>query len=541
MARRKTAALIGAGHNGLVCAFYLARAGFDVTLFERRGVVGGAAVTEEFHPGFRNSVASYTVSLLAPKVIADMKLHALGLRILERPISHFLPLDDGRYLELGGGLERTQTEIGKFSKRDAQQLPAYQDMLEGVADVLRDMSLQTPPDLTTLAGTLPRGLRQGRQLARLNVEQRRDLLALFVKSARDVLDGWFESDAVKAAFGFDSIVGHYASPETPGSAYVLLHHCFGGVNGKKGIWGHAVGGMGAITQTMAQACTQLGVKFVLDSAVTRVMVAHGRAHGVQLADGREVGADVVVSNLNPKLLFEKLVPQGELPADFRRAIAGHRSDSGTLRMNVALSELPDFSCLPGITAAEHHASGIVLAPSLSYMDSAYHDARANGWSREPVVEMLIPSCVDASLAPPGQHVASLFCQQFAYDLPSGRSWDDEREAAADAVIDTVTRYAPNFKRSVLGRMVLTPLDLERKFGLHRGDIMHGVMSLDQLWAARPVLGHGDYRAPIAGLYMCDAGTHPGGGVTGMPGHNAAHEIVRDHNLMARVARSAGWG
>jgi phytoene dehydrogenase-like protein len=343
---------------------------------------------------------------------------------------------------------------------------------------------------------------------------------------------------VKAAFGFDAIVGHYASPDTPGSAYVLLHHCFGGVNGKKGIWGHAVGGMGAITQAMAQACTQLGVKFVLDAAVANVMVANGRAHGVRLADGREVGADVVVSNLNPKLLFDKLVPASELPADFRRAIAGHRSDSGTLRINVALSELPDFSCLPGRAVAEHHCSGILLGPSLDHMDRAFQDARRDGWSREPVVEMLIPSCVDASLAPPGQHVASLFCQQFAYDLPDGRSWDDEREAAADAVIDTVTRYAPNFKRSVISRMVLSPLDLERKFGLYRGDIMHGVMSLDQLWAARPVLGHGNYRAPIAGLYMCDAGTHPGGGVTGMPGHNAAHEIVRDHSLLARFGFGA---
>ena len=539
MAKAKTAALIGAGHNGLVCAFYLARAGFDVTLFERRGVVGGAAVTEEFHPGFRNSVASYTVSLLAPKVIADMKLHELGLRILERPISNFLPVDDKRYLKLGGGLERTQAEIAKFSNKDAERLPAYQDMLEGVADVLRDMSLQTPPDLTTLAGTLPRGLRQGRQLARLNIEQRRDLLALFVKSARNVLDGWFEADPVQAAFGFDSVVGHFASPDTPGSAYVLLHHCFGGVNGKKGIWGHAVGGMGAITQTMARACAQLGVKFVLDNAVTQVLVANGRASGVLLADGREVAADVVVSNLNPRLLFDKLVPASELSSSFRQAIAGHRSDSGTLRINVALSELPDFSCLPGRTVAEHHASGIILAPSLDCMDRAYQDARRDGWSREPIVEMLIPSCVDDSLAPPGQHVASLFCQQFAYDLPDGRSWDDEREAAADAVIDTVTRYAPNFKRSVLGRMVLSPLDLERKFGLLRGDIMHGVMSLDQLWAARPILGHGDYRAPIAGLYMCDAGTHPGGGVTGMPGHNAAHEIVRDHSLMARLGLGVG--
>lgn len=532
----KRAVLIGAGHNGLVCAFYLAQAGFDVTVFERRGVVGGAAVTEEFHPGFRNSVASYTVSLLAPKVIADMRLHDLGLRILERPISNFLPVDEQRYLKIGGG--RTQAEIAKFSERDAQRFPAYHDMLESVANVLRELSLQTPPDLATLAGTLPGAFKQGRQLARLNVEQRRDLLALFVKSARNVLDDWFESNPIKAAYGFDAVVGHYASPDTPGSAYVLLHHCFGGVNGKPGIWGHAVGGMGAITQAMARACEGVGVKFVLDNPVTQVTVANGRASGVLLADGREVAAEVVASNVHPRLLFEKLVPAGELSAGFRDAIQRHRSHSGTLRMNVALSELPDFSCLPGREVAQHHCSGILLGPTLDHHDRAFQDARAHGWSREPIIEMLIPSCVDDSLAPPGAHVASLFCQQFSYDLPDGKTWDEQREAAADCVIDAVTRYAPNFKRSVLGRMVLSPLDLERKFGLLRGDIFHGVMSLDQLWAARPVLGHGDYRAPIKGLYMCGAGAHPGGGVTGMPGHNAAREILRDHSLMGSLRRRA---
>jgi phytoene dehydrogenase-like protein len=539
MATSPTAAIIGAGHNGLVCAFYLARRGFRVTVFERRGVVGGAAVTEEFHPGFRNSVASYTVSLLAPKVIADMKLHELGLRILERPISNFLPLDDTRHLKMGGGLARTQAEVAKFSPRDAQQLPAYHAMLDGVADVLRDLALQTPPDLATLAGTWPRAWRQGRRVGRLGLEQRRDLLGLFVKSARDVLDGWFESDPVKAAYGFDSVVGHFASPESPGSAYVLLHHCFGGVNGKKGIWGHAVGGMGAITQAMARACEQAGVRFELDHAVAQVIVSRRCASGVRLADGREFGADVVVSNVHPQLLFERLVPAGELEPGFARAISRYRSDSGTLRINVALSELPDFSCLPGREAAEHHASGIIIAPSLGYMDRAYHDARRVGWSAEPIVEMLIPSCVDAGLAPPGAHVASLFCQQFAYDLPGGRSWDDVRDAAADRVIDTVTQFAPNFRRSVIARAVLSPLDLERKFGLLRGDIMHGVMALDQLWAARPILGHGDYRAPIRGLYLCGAGAHPGGGVSGLPGHNAAREIVRDHSLFGAIGRRLG--
>jgi phytoene dehydrogenase-like protein len=535
---RKRVAIVGAGHNGLVCAFYLARAGLDVTLYERRGVVGGAAVTEEFHPGFRNSVASYTVSLLAPKVIADMRLRERGLRILERPIANFLPLDERRYLKMGGGLERTQAEVARFSAADAERLPDYYAMLDGVGDLLRDLALETPPDLLSLVGSLPRALRQGRTLNRLNDEQRRDLLDLFVKSARDLLDGWFDSDAVKAAFGFDSVVGNYASPDTPGSAYVLLHHTFGGVNGKKGIWGHAVGGMGAITQAMAAACREAGAKIELDAPVARLRVDGGRTTGLVLDGGSEVAADIVVANVNPRLLFTRLVDAGDLPAEFARRIARYKCGSGTFRMNVALSELPRFACLP--EPGEHHASGIIMAPTLDYMDRAYTDARAFGWSREPIVEMLIPSTVDDSLAPKGAHVASLFCQQFAYQLPDGRVWDDrERDAAVQTIVETVDRYAPNFSRSIVGRQVLSPLDLERTFGLVGGDIMHGHMSLDQLWAARPMLGYGDYRAPLKGLYLCGAGTHPGGGVTGMPGHNAAREVLRDHSAAVALKLAAG--
>jgi phytoene dehydrogenase-like protein len=528
--RRRDAVIIGGGHNGLVCAWYLARAGLSVTVCERRGVVGGAAVTEEFHPGFRNSTASYTVSLLNPRVIADMDLGAHGLRIVERPISNFLPLDDGRYLKLGGGLERTQAEFRKFSTRDAAALPAYYAMLDALGDVLRDLAQQTPPNLGDGTAGMLRLLRQGMRLAGLPRVRKRQMLDLFTKSARDVLDSWFESDPVKAAFGFDSVVGHYASPDTPGSAYVLLHHTFGEVNGKTGAWGHAIGGMGAITQAMARACEALGVEILTDAPVSRVTVEAGRAGGVELADGRLIAAGVIASNLNPSLLFTRLVDAQDLPADFRAAIGGYRNGSGTLRMNVALSELPDFRCLSGRAVGEHHQSGVVIAPSLDYMDRAFRDAKAHGWSKAPIVEMLIPSTLDDSLAPPGAHVASLFCQQFAPELPDGRSWDEAREAAADAVIDTIDAVAPNFKASVLGRSILTPLDLERTFGLVGGDIMHGHMSLDQLWAARPVLGHASHRAPIHGLYMCGAGSHPGGGVSGNPGRNAAREILRDRSL-----------
>jgi phytoene dehydrogenase-like protein len=519
--------IVGGGHNGLVCAFYLARAGMHVTVCERRGVVGGAAVTEEFHPGFRNSVASYTVSLLNQRVIDDMALHAHGLQIVERPFANFLPTQDGRYLKMGGGLERTQAEVAKFSARDAETLPRYYAMLDEVGDVLRGLATQTPPNQADGVWGLPRALRQGNILRRLGQTQQRDLLDLFTKSARDMLDSWFESDEIKAAFGFDAIVGNYASPDTPGSAYVLLHHTFGGVNGKKGNWGHAIGGMGAITQAMARVCTGVGVEILLDAPVRQVLVRQGRAYGILLENGKQIDAPIVVSNLNPRLLFQRLIEPEALDTDFRRRIAAYKCGSGTFRMNVALSELPDFTCLPGTTAAEHHASGIVLAPTLDYMDQAYQDAKRFGWSRQPIVEMLIPSTVDATLAPPEKHVASLFCQQVAPVLP-GRAWVDAREEVADLMIETVTRFAPNFRQSVIARVSLSPADLEEKFGLIGGDIMHGNMSLDQLWAARPILGHGSYRAPIAGLYMCGAGTHPGGGVSGMPGYNAAREITRDN-------------
>jgi phytoene dehydrogenase-like protein len=532
--RKYDAIIIGAGHNGLVCAFYLARAGLKVRMVERRPVVGGAAVTEEFHPGFRNSVASYTVSLLQPKVIADMKLASFGYRVIERPISNFLPQDDGRYLKVGGGLERTQAEFRKFSDRDAETLPAYYESLEHVADVLRDLALKTPPNLGDGIRTMVDAARQGRRLARMPIDQQRDTLDLFVKSARSVLDGWFESEAVKAGFGFDAVVGNYASPDTPGSAYVLLHHVFGEVNGKRGAWGHAVGGMGAITQAMAQACTGAGVEISLETPVERILVDGRRTAGVRLESGEEIAAKAVVANVGPKLLYERLLDPADLNEEFQRRIKAFRVGSGTFRMNVALSELPRFSALP--EPGEHHQSGIILAPTLDYMDQAFIDAKQHGWSRRPIVEMLIPSTVDDSLAPAGCHVASLFCQQFAPQLPDGRSWDEEREAAADTIIDTVDGYAPGFRKSVLGRMILSPLDLERKFGLTGGDIMHGAMTLDQLWSARPVLGNAAYRGPISGLYMCGAGTHPGGGVTGAPGHNAAREILADRSILRRRLR-----
>jgi len=528
------AVIIGGGHNGLVCAAYLAGAGVSVCIVERRDVVGGAAVTEEFHPGFRNSTASYTVSLLDPEVIRDLHLGAHGLRIVERPFANFLPLPENGYLKVGGGVAATQAEVARFSVGDAERLPAYYAMLDRAADVLRELMRQTPPNVRAGGREDMRSLFDAWKLSRrfrgLDLAARRDLLDLLTKSAGDVLDRWFESDPIKAAFGFDSVVGNFASPYAAGSAYVLLHHVFGEVNGKRGQWGHALGGMGAITQAMAKECTKRGVDVRTGATVTRVIVERQRAAGVELAGGEVVKGRRVIANVNPKLLFERLVSPEHVDADFGARIAAYRCGSGTFRMNVALSELPDFAALRGRAAQPHHASGIIIGPSLRYMERAYFDARTDGWSRAPIVEMLIPSVVDPSLAPPSRHVASLFCQHVhprIGDVQAGRTWDDFRDRVADLMIDTVDRVAPNFKAAVLGRRALTPLDLERDFGLTGGDIFHGALSLDQLFSARPVLGNAAYRMPVRGLYLCGSGAHPGGGVTGLPGRNAAREILRD--------------
>ncbi len=533
MIRSYDALIIGGGHNGLVCAFYLARAGLKVRVLERRHVVGGAAVTEEFHPGFRNSTASYTVSLLRPKVIADMKLHDRGYRIIERTISNFFPFPD-TYLTLGGGTARTQEQFARFSQRDADAYPAYDAALEKVAQVLRDLALKTPPNAGGGIRALLSGAAQGWPIAKMGIEQQRDLLEIFTKSARDFLGGWFEDDHVKSAFAFDAVVGNYAGVSTPGSAYVLLHHVFGEVNGKYGAWGHSVGGMGAITQAMARACADAGVEISLEAPVAKVLTEGGKVAGVRLESGEEIAAKIVAANVGPALLYRQMVDAADLPADFKRRIDTFKTGSGTFRMNVALSELPDFTVFPGKDKAEHHTAGIIIAPGMDYMDQAFIDAQQFGWSKRPIVEMKLPTTIDDSLAPPGQHIASLFCQQFAPTLPNGKCWDDAREEVADLIIDTVTAHAPNFKASIIARQIHSPLDLERKFGLIGGDIFHGTMGLDQLWAARPVLGHGDYRGSIAGLYMCGSGTHPGGGVTGAPGHNAAHEILRDRSLVTRL-------
>lgn len=528
-------AIIGAGHNGLVTAAYLAAAGLSVGLFERRGLIGGAAVTEEFAPGFRNSSASYTVSLLHPHILRDLRLAEHGLRIVPRPMQNYLPLPDGNCLCAPHEPAALYAEVARHSRRDAGRLAEWQRRIGVAADVLRELTLQTPPTDLRRWPDLLQLLRSGRRLRALPIAQQRSLHELFTRSAGDILDDWFESDALKALYGFDAVVGNYASPYSAGSAYVLLHHAFGEVNGQRGVWGHAIGGMGAITQAMGRQVRALGAQIETSQPVERVLVRDGRAVGIVLAGGREVLARAVAANVNPKLLYGRLIEPRHLPTEFLDAIRRYRCGSATFRLNVALSELPRFSATPSIPAAgsagasAHLSAGIIIAPSLAYMDRAHAEARLHGHSSAPIIELLIPSTLDDSLAPAGAHVASLFCQHFAPELPAPRSWhnDGERQAMSELILDTVTQYAPNFRRSVLACSALSPLDLEERFGLTGGDIFHGALGLDQLWAARPLLGYADYRTPVRGLYLCGAGAHPGGGVTGLPGHNAARRILSD--------------
>ena len=542
--------IIGGGHNGLVCAFYLAQAGAKVTILERASKVGGAAITEEFHPGFRNSVASYTVSLLNPKVITDLDLHKHGLKIVERKVNNFWPhchdieyshqrqtatptnpsLVKHDFLTFHVNSDSLKREIARFSEKDSRALDRYFTDIELVANLIRDQLLKTPPNAGGGIKDILKLIALGNRTRKLSLEEKRVVMDIFTKSVADFLSLYFENEYVKGAFAFDGIVGTYASPHTPGTAYVLMHHAFGEVNGKKGVWGHAIGGMGSITQAMKKACEQQGVNIIRDADVKFILIEEGKAKGAVLNSGNKHYAKCIAASVNPKLLFNNLVPQNFLPDDFKRRIKQYKNGSGTFRLNVALKELPKFTCLQTQARGtqEHLTGGIVIGPTIDYLDKAYFDSKSKGWSQKPVVEMLIPSTLDRLLAPQGQHVASLFCQHFDPDT----DWDDEvlnsnRDDAVETILNTVEEYAPGFKNSILGMQILSPLDLERKIGLTKGDIMHGVLSLDQMFSGRPMLGYGDYRTPIKGLYMCGSGTHPGGGVTGVPGHNAAHEMLKD--------------
>lgn len=519
------AIVIGAGHNGLVCAGYLAAAGLKVTVLEARDRVGGAAVTEEFHPGFRNSVYSYSVSLLHPKVIADLNLAAHGLEILERPAGS-LSLLDGDHLQLTRDSAQAQLEIARFSSRDAKRIDAFEEEIGTVARAMRALATQAPPNFGGGWRDLLALLKGGNTLRGLGSKHQVVLAELMTRSLGDHLDAWFEGDALKGLFGFEGIIGNFADPYQAGTAYVLLHHAFGEVNGKDGAWGIARGGMGSISEAMAASARARGVTIETNSPVARILVEDGAACGVLTEDGREIRARTIAANVHPQILLTRLLDADTLQEDDRRRIDSYRSHSATFRMNVALSELPRFSSMAG--RGDFHINGAIeVSPSLPYLRRAHRDAVDRGWSEQPVISMQIPSLQDDSLAPEGAHVASLFCQHFQRHLPGGKDWDAVREDVADLVINTIDRYAPNFRASVVGRQIKTPLDIERDLNMVGGDIFHGALHLDQFYSLRPLPGYAGYRMPTKGVYLCGSGAHPGGGVSGLPGHNAAAAILRE--------------
>ncbi|SEP94134.1 Phytoene dehydrogenase-related protein [Solimonas aquatica] len=535
--RRYDAIIVGAGHNGLVCAAYLARAGRKVLLLERRGIVGGAAVSEEIAPGYRASTASYLVSLLLPAVACELRLKDFGYRVLTRNPSSFTPLPDGRSLLMGPDEALNQREIAKFSARDAQAYPRYEAWLTRIAEALEPALEDIPPELLPLPAdyrhrglldrlrNLARALRFHRAMRKLGAELP-SALELIVGPARPILDRWFESEALKVTLATDAIIGAMAPPSAPGTGYVLLHHVMGTAGGARGVWGYVEGGMGALTQALWRSAQSLGAQLKLDAPVARVLVQGERAVGVQLESGERIEAGCVISNATPAITFLKLLEAGVLPEAFRSAVQRIDYSSAVMKINLALSELPDFTCLPGRALGPQHRGTIHISPTLEYLERAYEDARRGAPSREPVIEMTLPTSVDQTLAPAGHHIAQLFVQYAPYALAQG-GWDELAGPFAQRCIEAVNAYAPNFAASVLHRQLLSPLELERRFALTGGNIFHGAMSLHQLFGFRPVPGWGDYRTPLKGLYLCGAGAHPGGGVSGAPGRNAAQVVLQD--------------
>lgn len=525
MPRAYDAIIIGAGHNGLVTACYLAKAGKRVLVLERRPVVGGACVTEEVFPGFKVSTAAYVNSLFRKEITRELRLADYGFTVLERNPSSFTPLPDGRYLLLGPDAFQTRREIAKFSARDAEAYPKYEAMLERVAEVIEPTLLMQPPNIVQPGiRDLWRLFQLGRAFRKLG-SRLGEAIEILTGPARTILDRWFEAEVLKATLATDAVIGAMASPSMPGTAYVLFHHVMGETNGKRGVWGYVKGGMGGLTQALAAAARDLKVEIRCDAEVARILVRDQEAVGVELTNGEAFAASVVASNCDPDVTFNRLLDPRILPPDFVEAVNRIDYSSASLKINVALAELPDFKACPGIQAGPHHRGTIHICPDLDTLERAFDDAKYGRPSQTPILECTIPSVVDPSVAPPGKHLMSMFIQYAPYQL-RGATWDDLRESFADRCFDLLNEYAPNFKRSVLARQVLTPLDLERTFNLTGGNIFQGAMTLNQLFFLRPVPGYANYRTPIKRLFLCGSAAHPGGGVMGAAGWNAARAILR---------------
>ncbi len=539
MAERKKydCVIIGGGHNGLVAAAYLAKGGKSVCVLERRHVLGGCAATEVLWPGYRVSTAAYVVSLLLPEIIRDLRLKYYGLTILPRNPSSYTPLPDGRSLLMGPDREKTCQEIAKFSERDAERFPKYEAFLERVAQVLEPVLSMSAPDALPLPRSwrkvgMAKKLRDTKKLWALRQslsEVGDDLpqaIELLSGAARPILERWFEADILRATLATDAIIGAFAPPSAPGTAYVLLHHVMGTAGGARGIWGYVKTGIGGLADALEAACTDLRVDIVREAEVVRILTGGGRVKGVSLADGTIIEASVVGSSVDAHLTFETMCDPNELPESFREAVARIDYSSASAKINLALSEPPNFLADPSDGIAPHHHGTMHICPTMDYIEKGYDEAKYGQPSTEPILEMTLPSAVDPTIVPEGKHLMSIFVQYAPYRLAEG-NWDDAKENFADRCIEVLARYAPNIPNAIEHRQVLSPLDMERTFGITGGNIMQGAMHLHQFFLMRPVPGWADHRTPIRGLYLCGAASHPGGGIMGACGKNGAEEMLRD--------------
>jgi len=518
--------VIGGGHNGLVAAAYLARAGKSVVVLERREMVGGCAVTEELWPGYRVSTGAYLVSLLQERIVRELELEKFGYSVQPKDPAFFSAYPDGRHLFFWQDEKKTLAEIAKFSHKDADAYPLYEAYLERLAVVVESLLLVTPPELPPRSpGDFIEYLKLLARFRKLGAREIAGLVKIFTQSAADLLDEWFESPEIKVTLATDGVIGANGGPRSAGTAYILMHHCMGGVAGKRGLWGFVRGGMGAVSEAIAASARADGAEIRVNAVVKKILVREGRAHGVVLENGDQLLAPIVASNLDPKATFVKLLADCDLDPAFRGAIERFRVEGTSLKMNLALDALPDFKALPGAPGPQHGAT-MHICPSIEYVERAWDDAKYGRPSQNPLLEMTCPTIYDPSLAPPGKHIMGIFLQYAPYTLRDA-TWDELREPYGDRILDVISEYAPNMKNAVRERQVLSPLDLERRFGIAGGNIFHGEMSLDQMFVFRPVAGWARYKTPVAGLWLCGSGAHPGGGVMGAPGYNAAREILKN--------------
>ena len=518
--------IVGGGHNGLVAAAYLAGAGRSVLVLEKRELVGGCAVTEEIWPGYKVSTASYLTSLLQERIIRELELERFGYHVDAKDPAFFSAFPDDRYLFMWQDDAKTLAEIAKFSEYDAAIFPAYEHQLARLSAVVESLLLTTPPEFPPRAvGDYVDYLKLAGKLIGLSARDTIALVKVFTKSAADLLDEWFESEQVKVTLATDGVIGANGGPRSPGTAYILLHHVMGSVGGKRGLWGFVRGGMGAVSNAIADSARSRGAEIRTNADVEQVLMTNGQVRGVVLRGGEEIRASIVASNLTPHQTFLRLLDPRELPPALIAPLGAYRSEGTSCKINLALNGLPNFRALPGTPGPQHRAT-MHICPSIEYVERAWDDAKYGKPSQSPLLELTIPTMYDASLAPAGKHIMGIFLQYAPYTLRDS-NWDEQREPFANRVIDLIEEYAPGFRSLIDHMQVLTPLDLERRFGLTGGNIFHGEMSLDQMFVMRPVPGCARYRTPVRGLYLCGSGTHPGGGVMGAPGYNAAREILRD--------------